>query len=101
MNSMQTFYSWRCLTDAFVTTRKTESMQGLCLVSLLSVHEGKEKCKSTMETLSLFSADPQLFKRETKLEDLAYLSLSVNASMKGNRTEIPRARMTKKGPGGL
>jgi hypothetical protein len=39
---------------------KTESMKGMCLVSALSVPEGEEKCKSAMETLSLFSADPQL-----------------------------------------
>jgi hypothetical protein len=41
------------------------------------------------------------FTRETKREDLAHLSLRVNTSTKGNRTEIPRATMTKKGLGGL
>jgi hypothetical protein len=81
--------------------RKTESMKGMCLVSALSVPEGQEKCKSAMETLSLFSANPQLFQCEAKLEDLAHISLRVNISTKRNRTEIPRARMAKKGPGRL
>jgi len=92
-----------------VTMRKAESAssssvfydQGKHLVSALSVPEGEEKCKSAMETLSLFSANPQLFKCEAKLEDLAHLPLRVNTSTKGNRTEIPLATMTKKGPGGL
>ena len=98
---MQTFYLWRCLRDEFVTMRKAGSLQGMCLVSALSVPEGEEKCKSAMETLSLFSANPQLFTCEAKLEDLAHISLRVNISTKENRTEIPRTRMTKKGPGGL
>jgi hypothetical protein len=34
------------------------------LVSVLSVPDGEGKCKSAMEMLSLFLADPQLFKRE-------------------------------------
>lgn len=70
-------------------------MKGICLASVLSIPEGEERCKSAMETLSLFSAKPQLFKCKAKLEDL------VNISTNENRTEIPRARMTKKGPGGL
>jgi hypothetical protein len=101
MFCMQTFYLWRCVTDGFVTMRKAVSVKGMCLVSALRVPESEEKCKSGMETLSLFSADPQLFKPETKREDLAHLSLRVNTSTKGNRTEIPLATVTKKGLGGL
>ena len=40
--------------------KKAESVKGMRLVSALSVPEGEEKYTSAMETLSLFSADPQL-----------------------------------------
>jgi hypothetical protein len=61
MYCMQTFYLHRCLRDEFVTAKNVKSMQEMRLTSALRVSEDGEKCKSTVEMLSLLSADPQLF----------------------------------------